>query len=161
MRPQFDRPTLLMCPPDYYGIEYEINPWMSRSRQSDSSAAHGQWHALHALIESFGMDVRLMDPIKGLPDLVFTANAGLIWNETAFVSRFRHEARQGETVYDEKRIFERSAVIQVGIDARDQKYSGERRYRYQPFAGREDEFRLTEANWDRWIKDYTTRDLNI
>lgn len=64
-------------------------------------------------------------------------------------------------VYDEKRVFERSAVIQVAIDARAQKHPGERRYRYQPFAGREDEFRCTEANWNRWIKDYTTRDLNI
>jgi ectoine hydroxylase-related dioxygenase (phytanoyl-CoA dioxygenase family) len=67
----------------------------------------------------------------------------------------------GEAVYDEKRIFERSAVIQVAIDARAQKYPDERCYRYQPFAGREDEFRCTEANWARWIKDYTTRDLNI
>lgn len=64
-------------------------------------------------------------------------------------------------VYDETRVFERSAVIQVAIDARAQKHPGERRYRYQPFAGREHEFRCTEANWNRWIKDYTTRDLNI
>ena len=28
------QPRILMCPPDYYGIEYEINPWMSRSRGS-------------------------------------------------------------------------------------------------------------------------------
>jgi hypothetical protein len=67
----------------------------------------------------------------------------------------------GEAVYDEKRIFERSAVIQLAIDARAQKYPGERRYRYQPFVGREDEFRCTETNWNRWIKDYTSRDLNI
>jgi Phytanoyl-CoA dioxygenase (PhyH) len=65
------------------------------------------------------------------------------------------------SVYDEKRVFERSAVIQIAIDARAGKHPGERRYRYQPFVGREDEFRSTEANWSRWIKDYTTRDLNI
>lgn len=64
-------------------------------------------------------------------------------------------------VYDEKCIFERSAVIQVAIDARAQKYPDEQRYTYQPFAGREDEFRFTDDNWDRWIKDYTTKDLNI
>ena len=66
-----------------------------------------------------------------------------------------------EVVYDEKRIFERSAVIQLAIDARAQKYPDQRRYEYQPFVGREDEFRFNEANWDRYIKDYTTRDLNI
>ena len=37
-------PRILMCPPDYYGIEYEINPWMSRSRGSTPERAHRQWH---------------------------------------------------------------------------------------------------------------------
>ena len=32
------QPRILMCPPDYYGIEYEINPWMSRSRGSSPRA---------------------------------------------------------------------------------------------------------------------------
>ncbi|REJ89872.1 MAG: amidinotransferase [Planctomycetota bacterium] len=96
----FPRPTILMCPPDFYGIEYEINPWMSRSRASDSSEARRQWRALHELLVSLGVDVRLMAPVKGLPDLVFTANAGLIWHDKVFLSRFRHEARQGETPHD-------------------------------------------------------------
>jgi N-dimethylarginine dimethylaminohydrolase len=97
---QFTTPTILMCPADFYGIEYEINPWMSRSRQSDSQVARLQWRALHDLLVSLGVDVRLMDPVKGLPDLVFTANAGLIWGERVYLSRFRHEARQGETALD-------------------------------------------------------------
>jgi N-dimethylarginine dimethylaminohydrolase len=91
-----------MCPPDFYGIEYEINPWMSRSRSSDSSLAQAQWHALHDLLVQLGADVRLMPPEKGLPDLVFTANAGLICGKTAFLPRFRHAARQGETPHDER-----------------------------------------------------------
>lgn len=98
---RFDRPTILMCPPDYYGIEYEINPWMSRSRQSDSTRSKEQWHDLHALLEKLGADVELMKPCDGLPDLVFTANAGLIMRDTVFLSRFRHEARQGETPIDD------------------------------------------------------------
>ena len=93
-------PTILMCPPDYYGIEYEINPWMSRSRASDSALAREQWRSLHDLLVSLGVDIRLMTPVQGLPDLVFTANAGLVWHETVFVSRFRHAARQGETPVD-------------------------------------------------------------
>jgi len=39
------QPRILMCPPDYYGIEYEINPWMSRSRGSNSAKAAAQWKA--------------------------------------------------------------------------------------------------------------------
>lgn len=95
-----DQPTILMCRPDYYGIEYEINPWMSRSRQSDPALAREQWTALYELLQSLGADIKLQDPVQGLPDLVFTANAGLVWNKTVFVSRFRHEARQGETPHD-------------------------------------------------------------
>ena len=97
----FERPTILMCPPDFYGIEYEINPWMSRGRQSDPAQSRRQWSALHEILADLGADVRLMTPVPGLPDLVFTANAGLVWRDTVFLSRFRHAARQGETAYDD------------------------------------------------------------
>lgn len=90
-----------MCPPDFYGIEYEINPWMSRSRASDDQLARRQWQALHDQLTSLGADVRLMTPVRGLPDLVFTANAGLVWRDTVFLARFRHAARQGETPHDD------------------------------------------------------------
>ena len=64
---KYARPTILMCPPRYYGIEYEINPWMSRSRQSDSDAARAQWHALYGLLSSLGADLRQLEPAIGLP----------------------------------------------------------------------------------------------
>jgi N-dimethylarginine dimethylaminohydrolase len=99
--PQFSRPTILMCPPDYYGIEYEINPWMSRSRQSDPEESRGQWTALRSLLESLDADVRLMEPVKGVPDLVFTANAGMVLRDTVFLARFRYPARQPETPLDD------------------------------------------------------------
>ena len=98
--PQFDRPTILMCPPDFYGIEYEINPWMNRNVPSDVEKSRAQWQALYELLCQLGVDVRLMQPVKGLPDLVFTANAGLVWRDTVFVASFRHAARQGETPVD-------------------------------------------------------------
>lgn len=94
------QPTILMCPPDFYGIEYEINPWMSRSIPSDSDLSRQQWQALRDLLVQLNVDVQLMEPIQGLPDLVFTANAGLIWHDTVFLSSFRHSARQGETAVD-------------------------------------------------------------
>jgi N-dimethylarginine dimethylaminohydrolase len=97
----FSRPTILMCPPDFYGIEYEINPWMSRTRQSDADRSRAQWTALKELLESLGADIRLMEPVPGLPDLVFTANAGLVWHDRVYLASFRHEARQGETPVDD------------------------------------------------------------
>lgn len=100
--PQYERPTILMCPPDFYGIEYEINPWMDTSQPSDRTLAMQQWSALYELLVSLGADVPLMSPVAGLPDLVFTANAGLVWRDVVFLSTFRHAARQGETPIDEE-----------------------------------------------------------
>jgi N-dimethylarginine dimethylaminohydrolase len=87
---------ILMCPPDFYGIEYEINPWMSRSRGSDRPAAHRQWQQLHETLQGLGVRVELMTPQQGLPDLVFTANAGLIFQNRFFSSKFRHAVRARE-----------------------------------------------------------------
>src|SRR5688572_19430120 len=89
-----------MCPPDHYGIEYEINPWMSRQRQADHELAVKQWHALHDLLVALGVQVPQLEPVKGLPDLVFTANAAMIYRRQAILSRFRHTQRQGEESYD-------------------------------------------------------------
>jgi N-dimethylarginine dimethylaminohydrolase len=88
-----------MCPPDYYGIEYEINPWMSRSRGSTAERAHRQWQALYDALRALGVTVELLEPRPGLPDLVFTANAGLVFGKRFFSSRFRHEVRARETPY--------------------------------------------------------------
>src|SRR6266849_3149529 len=91
------QPRILMCPPDYYGIEYEINPWMSRSRGSTPEKAHAQWQKLYETLVALGVGVELMTPQKGLPDLVFTANAGLFFSQRFFSSSFRHEVRARET----------------------------------------------------------------
>jgi N-dimethylarginine dimethylaminohydrolase len=93
-------PRILMCPPDFYGIEYEINPWMSRSRQADREGAIRQWSDLKATFERLGARVDLLTPVKGLPDLVFTANAGMIYRQHAILARFRHAQRQGEEPYN-------------------------------------------------------------
>src|SRR5437868_9452150 len=91
------KPRILMCPPVYYGIEYEINPWMSRSRGSTPQRAKEQWTALYELLRNLGVTVEVMTPQPGLPDLVFTANAGLVFGTRFFSSRFRHEVRARES----------------------------------------------------------------
>lgn len=90
------RPRILMCPPDYYGIEYEINPWMSRQRQADQPLAIEQWEGLVSILTRLGVEIALLQPASGLPDLVFTANAALIYRQRAILSHFRHAQRQGE-----------------------------------------------------------------
>ena len=92
---------VLMCPPDYYGIEYEINPWMRTADAADHPAAIAQWQTLRDTLSGLGAIVLTMPPQPGLPDLVFTANAGLIYRDTFLSSRFKHEVRAKESPHFE------------------------------------------------------------
>ena len=94
-----NEPRILMCPPDHYGIEYEINPWMNRSLGAVRALAFRQWQQLRDTLVSLGVRVETMTPQPGLPDLVFTANAGLIYESTFLSSRFRHDVRAKESPY--------------------------------------------------------------
>ena len=87
---------ILMCPPDFYGIQYEINPWMSTQRPADAAAAQRQWRGLHDALVVAGAEIAEATPIDGLPDMVFTANAALIFGKRAVVAHFKHRERQGE-----------------------------------------------------------------
>jgi N-dimethylarginine dimethylaminohydrolase len=91
------QPRILMCSPDYFGIEYEINPWMSKHRGTTPERAGAQWRRLYEVLLGLGVKVELMTPQPGLPDLVFTANAGLVFKDHFYSSRFRHEVRARET----------------------------------------------------------------
>jgi N-dimethylarginine dimethylaminohydrolase len=74
---------------------------MSRQRQSDRPAALRQWSALKQHLEEAGAKIDLLPPKTGLPDMVFTANAALIYEKLAVMARFRHPERQGEVAHDE------------------------------------------------------------
>jgi N-dimethylarginine dimethylaminohydrolase len=91
-----------MCPPDYYGIEYEINPWMRREVASDPTLSVRQWWAFRDTLRDLGVRIETLPAAQGLPDLVFTANAGLVFGKTFIVSRFRFGVRQGETPHFER-----------------------------------------------------------
>lgn len=88
-----------MCAPDHYDVDYVINPWMEGNiHKSSRDLAVEQWQGLHHLIKEHAI-VDLVTPQKGVPDMVFTANAGLVLGETAVLSRFYHKERQGEEPY--------------------------------------------------------------
>lgn len=92
----------LMCPPDYYEIAYEINPWMNIRKNVNPAVARAQWDLLYKLLtDQLGVQVELINPVKGLPDMVFTASAGLIWNRTFIRSNFRPKPRQPEAAFFE------------------------------------------------------------
>lgn len=88
--------AILMCRPDHYGVEYEINPWMHVDVQVDRALAVEQWEALQRTYIELGQQIELVDAVPGLPDMVFSANAAVVRGRTAVLSRFRHAERQGE-----------------------------------------------------------------
>jgi len=88
-----------MCSPDHYDVDYVINPWMEGNiHKSSRDRAVEQWHGLFHLIKDRAQ-VDLVQPQKGVPDMVFTANAGLILGNNVVLSRFFHKERQGEEPY--------------------------------------------------------------
>lgn len=88
-----------MCEPEFYGIEYEINPWMQRSRPADRELAQAQWRALHDLLVSCCASIERLPPVRGLPDLVFTANAALVFRQRAYLAQFKPQQRRGEELH--------------------------------------------------------------
>src|SRR5882724_11859248 len=90
------KPRFLMCPPDAFNVDYVINPWMEGNiHKSSPEAAASQWRQLRDLLKTSG-EVDEITPQPGLPDMVFTANAGIVVGKKMVLSRFLHRERQGE-----------------------------------------------------------------
>ncbi len=97
-----DSVKILMCPPHHYDVDYVINPWMEGNvHRSSRDRAEAQWHQLHEVLKRYAT-VELVTPQPGWPDMVFTANAGLVLDKTAVLSRFFHVERQGEEPHFQK-----------------------------------------------------------
>ncbi|HEX5189081.1 MAG TPA: arginine deiminase-related protein [Streptosporangiaceae bacterium] len=88
--------TYLMCPPDYFTVEYAINPWMNPDHPVDIGLATRQWERLRATYASLGHTVRIIDPEPGLPDMVFAANGATVIGGNVLGSRFKHPERHPE-----------------------------------------------------------------
>ena len=107
-----------MCRPTHYTIAYEINPWMSLKRQANHAQALAQWTRLYQLLtRRLGARVRLLPARPGVPDLVFTANAGLVSGRTLIRSNFRHPERRREEPVIE-RYFRRAGFRVARLDDR-------------------------------------------
>jgi arginine dihydrolase len=97
----------LMCKPTHFNVSYVINPWMAKSVNRVSiERSEQQWNQLHAVIAKHAR-IELISPQPGLPDMVFTANAGLVFNGKAVLSRFRYAERTGEEKHFEDWFEER------------------------------------------------------
>lgn len=87
-----------MTAPAFFTVSYAINPWMDTSTPVDTDLAVRQWETLLATYRALGHTVELVEPVAGLPDMVYAANGGLIVDGKAVVARFAYPQRAGEAV---------------------------------------------------------------
>src|SRR5882757_5526729 len=88
----------VMTPPRFFAVDYAINPWMDTTNHVDRGVAIAQWQHLYDVYRQLGHIVELVEPVPGLPDMVYAANGGLILDGTAVVARFKYPQRQHESV---------------------------------------------------------------
>ncbi|MFI9170089.1 dimethylargininase [Streptomyces lincolnensis] len=83
----------LMCPPEHFTVTYAINPWMNPNKPVDTALARTQWERIRGLFTDFGHQVDLIDPVPGLPDMVFAANGATVVDGRVLPASFRHTER--------------------------------------------------------------------
>ena len=88
--------SVLMCRPDHFSVVYRINPWMNPQNPTDTGKAVEQWETLAAIYRGIGHTIELIDPIDGLPDMVYAANGGFVIDGIAYGAAFTHPERQAE-----------------------------------------------------------------
>jgi N-dimethylarginine dimethylaminohydrolase len=98
----------LMCPPTFYDVTEARNPFMAASLgKVDKPAAQQQWEGLKAAFESLSRPVRVIEPVSGQEDMVFSANQTLTgltrhMEKVCVLSQMRHPARRGEVSHFER-----------------------------------------------------------
>ncbi|KJV33745.1 dimethylarginine dimethylaminohydrolase family protein [Luteibacter yeojuensis] len=89
-------PRVLMCAPTYFEVSYVINPWMTgHVHDTTAERSRRQWDALRETVARHA-DVVVQPAAAGQPDMVFAANAGLVFGNSFVPSRFRYDERKGE-----------------------------------------------------------------
>jgi N-dimethylarginine dimethylaminohydrolase len=88
----------LMCRPTFFDVSYSINPWMDPSRATSPDRGLAQWKWLHDLLVDLGHTVEIIEPVPGLPDMVFAANGAIALDGRVLVARFRHHQRTAEAL---------------------------------------------------------------
>ncbi|MEO3752345.1 dimethylargininase [Streptomyces sp. B6B3] len=91
----------LCCEPRYFDVRYAINPWMTEAARPgaevDTDLAIAQWRTLVQAYRDHGHTVETVEPVPGLPDMVFAANAALTLDGRVFGSRFLAPERRPES----------------------------------------------------------------
>jgi N-dimethylarginine dimethylaminohydrolase len=93
---------ILLCPPTYYDIDYEINPWMHLENKVVHEKALDSYNTLKDIYNKLPVEVYEIEPQKGLPDMIYSANFGHVESDTFVGSNFKFPVRRQETFFAEK-----------------------------------------------------------
>ncbi len=88
----------LVCEPRHFAVQYAINPWMHEDTQVDVDLARGQGAELIRAYRAHGHTVDSVEPVAGLPDMVFAANSALVVEGRVFGSLFHAPQRRPESI---------------------------------------------------------------
>lgn len=89
----------LMCEPRHFEVVYEINPWMDLTAPVDTDLAVAQWRTLVETYRSLGHRVDLLEPVPGLPDMVFAANGATVVDGRVLGASFANPQRTAEAAH--------------------------------------------------------------
>jgi N-dimethylarginine dimethylaminohydrolase len=89
----------LMCSPDYFDIEYVINPWMDTANRVDPVLARQQWDNLVLILSELGDSIEFINPDPRCPDMTFSGDGGLVVDRNFIPSNFRVAERKLEVAH--------------------------------------------------------------
>ncbi|MFE0509432.1 dimethylargininase [Streptomyces sp. NPDC058964] len=89
----------LVCEPRHFAVQYAINPWMHPDTRVDVDLAQEQWQALIRAYRAHGHTVDTVEPVTGLPDMVFAANSAVVVGGRVFGSLFHAAERRPESTH--------------------------------------------------------------
>jgi N-dimethylarginine dimethylaminohydrolase len=97
-------PKVLLCPPNYFDVVDQKNPYMSRDSAVDRVKARAQWEVLCSVLQQNGCEVETIEPVEGLEDMVFAANQVFVgakegYGKFAVPSRMVYESRRREVPF--------------------------------------------------------------
>lgn len=97
-------PTVLVCPPKYFDVVDQKNPYMTRESAVDRVKARTQWEKLCSDLQQCGCEIETIDPVEGLEDMVFAANQVFVGEKAGYgkfvvPSRMVYPSRQREVPF--------------------------------------------------------------
>src|SRR5260221_14678316 len=89
---------VLMCNPLYFVVEHVYNPWM-KPGSVDTKKSQRQWNELKKIYEQLDIEVLVIDQVKGINDMVFATDQGIVKDGEVLLSNLRVDLRKPERAH--------------------------------------------------------------